>query len=118
MSQSLVYFVTPSELMAAPVSGKTYRLGGMVRAGTFWEPKSLDLTFAVSDEDSGAVRHKAPPTCLRRARAVVEARGPPTGTSGGHHPGQAFGRVQGAPRRQAEPGYKELMRTLQGSSGR
>ncbi|OGK87118.1 MAG: hypothetical protein A2X51_09555 [Candidatus Rokubacteria bacterium GWC2_70_24] len=50
VSQSVIYFVTPSELMAAPVSGKTYRLGGMVQAGTLkWEPKSLDLTFAVSD---------------------------------------------------------------------
>ena len=30
VSRSVVYFVTPSELGAAPVPGKAYRLGGMV----------------------------------------------------------------------------------------
>src|SRR6266849_4962240 len=30
VSQSVVYFVTPSELLAAPVANKTYRLGGLV----------------------------------------------------------------------------------------
>ena len=29
VSQSVVYFVTPSELLAAPVPSKTYRLGGL-----------------------------------------------------------------------------------------
>ena len=30
MQEAMVYFVTPSELGAAPVAGKAYRLGGMV----------------------------------------------------------------------------------------
>ena len=31
-TQSVVYFVTPSELLAAPVAGKAYRLGGLIMA--------------------------------------------------------------------------------------
>ena len=39
VSQSVVYFVTPSELSAAPVAGKAYRLGGLVERGSLkWEP--------------------------------------------------------------------------------
>ena len=34
VTQSVVYFVTPSELQAAPVPGKAYRLGGMVVPGS------------------------------------------------------------------------------------
>src|SRR4030095_5362364 len=33
VSQSVVYFVTPSELTAAPVAGKAYRLGGVAARG-------------------------------------------------------------------------------------
>ena len=123
VSQSVIYFVTPSELMAAPVSGKTYRLGGMVQAGTLkWEPKSLDLTFAVSDGKTAVpVRHKGtPPDLFAEGRgAVVEG----TWTADGHfkaatilakHSEEYKAPHDGA----AEPGYKDLMRTLQGSSGK
>ena len=34
VTQSLVYFVTPTELLAAPAAGKSYRLGGMVQPGS------------------------------------------------------------------------------------
>jgi len=70
VTQSAVYFVTPSELGSAPVAGKAYRLGGMVERGSLrWEPSTLSLTFALSDgKASVAVRHKgAPPTRTRRA---------------------------------------------------
>src|SRR5262249_61267266 len=81
VSQSVVYFVTPSELMAAPVPTKTYRLGGLVQPGSLkWEPKSLDLSFTLGDgKASVPVRHKGAPPDLF-----------------------------------AEPGYKELLRTLKG----
>src|ERR1700694_1780398 len=76
VSQSVVYFVTPSELMAAPVSSKTYRLGGFVQPGSLkWEPKSLDLTFPLADgQASVPVRHKGtPPDLFAEGRgAVVE----------------------------------------------
>src|SRR5262247_4373606 len=58
--QSVVYFVTPSELGAAPVAGKAYRLGGMVAPGSLrWEPATLDLSFTLTDgKASVPVRHK------------------------------------------------------------
>ena len=78
VTQSAVYFVTPSELGAAPVGGKAYRLGGLVERGTLhWNPASLDLTFNVSDgKVSIPVRHKgAPPDLFGEGRgAVVEGQ--------------------------------------------
>src|SRR5262245_46065336 len=78
VSQSVVYFVTPSELSAAPVSGKAYRLGGLVERGSLtWEPKTLDLTFKISDgKMSVPVRHHgAPPDRFGEGRgAVVEGQ--------------------------------------------
>ena len=42
VTQSAVYFVTPSELGTGPVAGKAYRLGGMVQRGSLrWEPRTL-----------------------------------------------------------------------------
>ena len=76
VSQSVVYFVTPSELLAAPVASKTYRLGGLVLPGSLkWEPKTLDLSFTLSDgKASVPIRHKgAPPDLFAEGRgAVVE----------------------------------------------
>lgn len=76
VTQSVVYFVTPSELQAAPVAGKAYRLGGMVAKGSLrWEPRSLDLSFALSDGRATVpVRHKGtPPDLFGEGRgAVVE----------------------------------------------
>ena len=78
VSQSVVYFVTPSELNAAPVSGKAYRLGGLVERGSLtWAPKTLDLTFKISDgKVSVPVRHHgAPPDLFGEGRgAVVEGQ--------------------------------------------
>jgi cytochrome c-type biogenesis protein CcmE len=78
VTQSAVYFVTPSELSAAPVDGKAYRLGGLVERGTLhWNPGTLDLTFSVSDgKTSVPVRHRgAPPDLFGEGRgAVVEGR--------------------------------------------
>jgi cytochrome c-type biogenesis protein CcmE len=78
VTQSAVYFVTPSELRAAPVPGKAYRLGGLVAPGSMkWEPRTLDLTFTVSDgKTTVPVRHKgAPPDLFGEGRgAVVEGQ--------------------------------------------
>src|SRR2546426_5366498 len=83
VTQSAVYFVTPSELGSAPVAGKAYRLGGMVERGSLrWEPSTLSLTFALSDgKASVAVRHKgAPPDLFGEGRgAVVEGSWTPEG---------------------------------------
>lgn len=76
VTQSVVYFATPSELLAAPVTGKTYRLGGLVEKGSLtWDPKTLDLAFRLSDGKSVvSVRHKGtPPDLFAEGRgAVVE----------------------------------------------
>jgi cytochrome c-type biogenesis protein CcmE len=76
VTQSAVYFVTPSELRAAPVVGKAYRLGGLVQPGSLkWEPRSLDLSFTLSDGKATVpVRHKGtPPDLFGEGRgAVVE----------------------------------------------
>ena len=78
VTQSAVYFVTPSELTASPVAGKAYRLGGLVAPGSLkWEPKTLDLTFTMSDgRTTVPVRHKgAPPDLFGEGRgAVVEGQ--------------------------------------------
>lgn len=83
VTQSAVYFVTPSELQAAPVAGKAYRLGGMVVPGSLtWEPRTLDLTFNISDgKTTVPVRHKgtAPDLFGEGRGAVVEGRWEPGG---------------------------------------
>jgi cytochrome c-type biogenesis protein CcmE len=81
VTQSAVYFVTPSELTAAPVTGKAYRLGGLVTPGSLkWEPQTLDLTFTMSDGRATVpVRHKgAAPDLFGEGRgAVVEGQWTP-----------------------------------------
>jgi cytochrome c-type biogenesis protein CcmE len=76
VTQSAVYFVTPSELTAQPVTGKAYRVGGVVEKGTLkWEPRTLDLSFQLSDGKALLpVRHKGtPPDLFGEGRgAVVE----------------------------------------------
>jgi cytochrome c-type biogenesis protein CcmE len=84
VTQSAVYFVTPSELSASPKPGKVYRLGGMVEKGTVrWTPTTLDLSFSISDGQTRVpVRHHGtPPDLFGEGRgAVVEGKW----TSGGY----------------------------------
>ena len=120
VSQSSVYFVTPGELQAAPVAGKAYRLGGMVQPGTLkWQPKSLDLTFALSDgQASVPVRHKgAPPDLFAEGRgAVVEG----TWSGDGYFKASLImakhSEEYKAPHEPSQSGYKELLKTLRGDS--
>jgi cytochrome c-type biogenesis protein CcmE len=120
VSQSMVYFVTPSELQAAPVSGKAYRLGGMVERGSLkWEPKTLNLAFTLTDGRSSVpVRHRgAPPDLFAEGRgAVVE----------GTWSGEGFFKASlilakhseeyKAPHDSSQAGYKELLKTLKKDS--
>ena len=120
VSQSVVYFVTPSELLAAPVASKTYRLGGFVQPGSLkWEPKSLDLSFTLSDgQASVPVRHKGtPPDLFAEGRgAVVEG----SWTADGYFKSSLIlakhSEEYKAPHDGAQPGYKELMKSLRGDS--
>ena len=122
VSQSVVYFVTPSELGAAPVPGKAYRLGGMVLPGTLkWEPRSLDLRFTLSDgQASVPVRHKGtPPDLFAEGRgAVVEG----TWSRDGYFQASTIlakhSEEYKAPHDRSQAGYKELLKMLQGEGTR
>jgi cytochrome c-type biogenesis protein CcmE len=118
--QSVVYFVTPSELRAAEgqTAGKAYRLGGMVQAGSLrWDPKSLDLAFALSDgKATVAVRHRGtPPDLFAEGRgAVVEG----AWTGEGYFKATAImakhSEEYQAPHDGSQAGYRDLLRTLRG----
>ncbi len=83
VTQSSVYFVTPSELLASPSTDKAYRVGALVEKGTLkWEPRTLQLTFVLTDgKASIPVRHRGtPPDLFGEGRgAVVEGRWTPEG---------------------------------------
>ena len=122
VSQSVVYFVTPSELGAAPVPGKAYRLGGMVLPGTLkWDPKALDLRFTLSDgQASVPVRHRGtPPDLFAEGRgAVVEG----TWSRDGYFQASTIlakhSEEYKAPHDGSQAGYKELLKTLRGEDKR
>jgi len=122
VTQSAVYFVTPSELTAAPVAGKAYRLGGLVAPGSLkWEPRTLDLTFTMSDGRATVpVRHKgAAPDLFGEGRgAVVEGQW----TSDGYFKASLImakhSEEYKAPHDASQAGYKELMKTLRGTDSR
>ena len=116
VTQSAVYFVTPSELQASPVSGKAYRLGGLVAAGSLkWEPRTLDLSFVLSDGRATVpVRHKGtPPDLFGEGRgAVVEG----SWTTDGYFKATLImakhSEEYKAPHGETDAGYKELIRSL------
>lgn len=120
VSQSVVYFVTPAELLAAPAPGKTYRLGGMVQPGSVtWEPKTLDLRFTLSDgKASVPVRHKGtPPDLFGESRgAVVEGAWSGEGYFKASTILAKHSEEYKAPHDPDQAGYKELMKTLRGES--
>jgi cytochrome c-type biogenesis protein CcmE len=119
VTQSAVYFVTPTELRAAPVAGKSYRLGGMVVPGSLvWEPQTLNLRFTLSDGQAVIpVRHRGtPPDLFGEGRgAVVEGRWQQDGHFGATLILAKHSEEYKAPHNASQPGYKELMKTLKGS---
>ena len=120
VSQSVVYFVTPSELQAAPVSGKAYRLGGMVTPGSVaWDAASLRLSFVLSDGRSSVrVRHTgtAPDLFGEGRGAVVEGVWSADGYFKSSLIMAKHSEEYAAPHDGGEPGYKELIRTLRGDA--
>jgi len=116
VTQSAVYFVTPSELLAAPVTGKAYRLGGLVAPGSLaWEPTSLALSFALTDGKSTVpVRHKGtPPDLFGESRgAVVEGSWTPEGYFKATLIMAKHSEEYQAPHDDAGAGYKELLKLL------
>ena len=83
--QSMVYFVTPSELLAADrVAGRAYRLGGMVVQGSLMrDVPAQEQRFLLTDgKASVPVYHRGiPPDLFAEGRgAVVEGTLGPDGT--------------------------------------
>ena len=120
VTQSAVYFVTPAELRAAPVAGKAYRLGGMVVPGSLrWEPRSLDLAFALSDGKATVpVRHKgtAPDLFGEGRGAVVEGSWSADGYFKATLILAKHSEEYKAPHDGGQAGYQELIKTLQGGT--
>lgn len=119
VTQSAVYFVTPSELRTGPVVGKTYRLGGLVAPGSLsWEPRTLALAFTLTDGKSTVpIRHRgtAPDLFGEGRGAVVEG----TWTADGYFKASQIlakhSEEYQAPHDSSEAGYKELIKTLRKS---
>jgi cytochrome c-type biogenesis protein CcmE len=115
VTQSAVYFVTPSEIQAAPVAGKPYRLGGLVTRGSVkWEPRTLDLSFTLTDGKATVpVRHKgtAPDLFGEGRGAVVEGSWSPDGYFKAALILAKHSEEYKAPH-DGEAGYKELIKSL------
>jgi cytochrome c-type biogenesis protein CcmE len=76
LDENLVYFLTPSELMAKGDSahGKPVRLGGMVLPGSVkWDAEAIELKFRMTDGKTQLDVHseKAPPQMFREGQGVV-----------------------------------------------
>jgi cytochrome c-type biogenesis protein CcmE len=116
VTQSAVYFVTPSELAAAPAARKAYRLGGLVAAGSLrWEPKTLDLSFTLTDgKTTVPVRHQGtPPDLFGEGRgAVVEGRWAPEGYFKATLILAKHSEEYRAPHDDGRAGYQELLKSL------
>lgn len=117
VTQSAVYFVTPTELADNPVAGKAYRLGGLVVAGSVkWEPRTLALAFTLTDgKTSVPVRHKGtPPDLFGEGRgAVVEGHWTPDGYFRASLILAKHSEEYKAPDGQGRSGYRELFKSLQ-----
>jgi cytochrome c-type biogenesis protein CcmE len=78
IGSALVYYLTPSELLARGEAGigQTVRLGGQVKPGSVSGP-ATDLTFAITDGEAEITVHStvAPTRSFREGSgAVVEGR--------------------------------------------
>jgi len=76
IGDNLVYFVTPTELIARGPSGydSPVRLGGEVKPGTVqWNADELDLKFELTDGTADVFVHSkgAPPQMFRDGMGVV-----------------------------------------------
>ena len=120
VTQSAVYFVTPSELLASPTPGKVYRLGGMVEKGSVqWTAATLDLSFSISDGQARVpVRHHgtAPDLFGPGRGAVVEGRWTKEGYFQAAQILAKHSEEYQAPHDGAQPGYQELMKSLRNAT--
>jgi len=118
--QSVVYFVTPSELRAATgqTAGKAYRLGGMVVQGSLRkDPATLRYDFVLTDGKAIVPVHfrGIPPDLFAEGRgAVVEGTLGADGTFRASTIMAKHSEEYKAPH-DGQAGYQELIRTFRGS---
>jgi cytochrome c-type biogenesis protein CcmE len=116
VTQSAVYFVTPTELRASATPGRVYRLGGMVEKGSVaWKAESLDLAFTLSDgQNKVPVRHHGtPPDLFGEGRgAVAEGRWNAAGYFQATQILAKHSEEYKAPHDPQSAGYRELMKSL------
>jgi cytochrome c-type biogenesis protein CcmE len=121
--QSVVYFVTPSELLAAQdrAVGRAYRLGGMVAQGSLrQDPGTREQRFLLSDgKASVPVFHRGiPPDLFGEGRgAVVEGTLGPDGTFQATTIMAKHSEEYRAPQGAAVPDHQQLLKTLRPASG-
>jgi cytochrome c-type biogenesis protein CcmE len=116
--QSVVYFVTPSELRASgQTRGKAYRLGGLVVQGSLQKDSAtLDQRFLLTDGQSSVPVHfrGIPPDLFGEGRgAVVEGTVGPDGTFRASTILAKHSEEYRAPQ-DGQAGYQELLKTLRG----
>jgi cytochrome c-type biogenesis protein CcmE len=115
--QSVVYFVTPSELLAAQgqTAGRAYRLGGMVVRGSLAQDDARrERRFLLSDgKATVTVYHQGvPPDLFGEGRgAVVEGTLRPDGTFVASTILAKHNEEYRAPH-DGQAGHEELLRTL------
>ena len=75
LSSNLVYYITPSELLAKQgITGQSFRLGGQVRPGSVQlNDKTRFLRFVLQDPKASVqvVSHNLPPQMFRAGIGVV-----------------------------------------------
>lgn len=76
IGSNIVYFLTPSELLAKgnEAFDKPVRLGGQVKAGSVqWNAQALDLRFVIKDADGEVAVHSkgAPPQMFQTEMGVI-----------------------------------------------
>jgi|SRR5688572_19813018 cytochrome c-type biogenesis protein CcmE len=119
---NLVYFLTPSELLAKGTTayGSNVRLGGMVDSGSVrWDAKSLELRFRLKDETRTVevLSSGAPPQMFSEGiGAVVEGVWTPEGVFRSHNLMVKHDNQYRAPKEGEKPSeyYRELFKQQQG----
>jgi cytochrome c-type biogenesis protein CcmE len=75
LASNLVYYITPSELLAqGPTAGQSFRVGGQVKPGSIhWNVKTASLRFIIRDPKTAipVVTHGEPPQLFRAGAGVV-----------------------------------------------
>ena len=118
IGQNLVYFLTPTELLAkgSTAYGSSLRLGGMVDAGSVrWDADKLELRFRLKDESRTVevLSSGAPPQMFTEGiGAVVEGVWTPEGVFRSHNLMVKHSNEYRAPRDGQEPAeyYRQLFK--------